>query len=247
MDQENLWGYRKRLDFIVQAIADHSGNPERGSIEILDVGCGNGSQLSLPLAKLGFKVTGIDPHEPSIRHAEELAQNVPVKFACQQIEEVTTTQDVVVLSEVLEHVSDPERLLNAAVALLKPDGLVIVTTPNGYGEFEIDSWLFRTLHLQTVVNALASNSSSPMASSDNADGHIQFFTRGRLHRIFNACGLEVWRERPASFLAGPFAGHLLARSGRFIEWNARITDVLPMGFASGWYFALRLTKEPAGK
>jgi hypothetical protein len=40
-------------------------------------------------------------------------------------------------------------------------------------------------------------------------------------------------------LAGPLVGHTLARSERFIEWNARITDSLPLILSSGWYFALR--------
>ena len=52
-------------------------------------------------------------------------------------------------------------------------------------------------------------------------------------------------EGVASFLAGPFIGHTLARSDRFVEWNARVTDKLPRVLASGWYFALRReTKNP---
>ncbi len=140
----------------------------------------------------------------------------------------------------LEHVADPAGLLTAGARLINTNGIVIVTTPNGYGEFEMDSWLFGALRMQHLVDRLATNKSPVLGSTDNDDsGHVQFFTRRRLYRMFRECGLTVWREGSASLFAGPFAGHLLARSSRFIQWNAGVTDRLPMALASGWYFALR--------
>jgi hypothetical protein len=58
-------------------------------------------------------------------------------------------------------------------------------------------------------------------------------------RLFAQCSLSVADEGVATLLAGPFVGHTLARSERFIEWNARVTDKLPRVLASGWSFALR--------
>jgi len=132
------------------------------------------------------------------------------------------------------------RLLAAAVACMTPDGLLIVTVPNGRGEFEIDSWIFRKLRLQKIVNALVSEHEDLLASTDNLEsGHVQFFTRSRLRRLFDESGLVTFREGAGSFLAGPIAGLVLGQSSRFIEWNARITDRLPLPLASAWYFALR--------
>jgi SAM-dependent methyltransferase len=244
--QENLWAYEKRLRFVHGVIKEYFPSQDPATIRILDIGCGNGSQLSLPLARSGFHVTGIDPDDSSIAHAMQLAENIPgARFLRASVEEIRETFDVVILSEVLEHVADPGVLLMAGTQHLNPNGIVIVTTPNGYGEFEIDSWLFRLLRMQGLVDRIARSNSKPLGSTDNEQsGHIQFFTRQRLYRLFADCGLRVWREGASSLFAGPFAGHLLARSSRFIEWNARVTEQLPMALASGWYFALRLEKGP---
>ena len=98
--------------------------------------------------------------------------------------------------------------------------------------------------LQRIVDAVARNSKQVIAATDNHEsGHVQFFTRRQLRRLFAECSLSVAREGVASFLAGPFIGHTLARSERFIEWNARVTEKLPRVLASGWYFALRRETE----
>ena len=198
MDEpENLWAYRKRLGFIRAALADAFPSVPPCSLRLLDIGCGNGSQLSIPLARAGFQVTGVDSDAGSIRHANQMSQNTPTAcFICGPVELITGGPfDVVILSEVLEHVPSPDEFLKAGVRHLKADGLAIVTTPNGFGEFELNSWLFRFLRMERIVNTLVKNETQPIGSTDNeASGHIQFFTRQRLHRIFAECGLEVWRE-----------------------------------------------------
>lgn len=249
---EDLWGYAKRLRFVREAISDHFPHREAREIRVLDVGCGNGSQLALPLALGdGFQLTGIDPDIRSVEHAIKLAgEKTCARFLCGRVEDLSNEIpfDVVILSEVLEHLKRPEELLRASVRLLKQDGILIVTVPNGYGEFEIDSWVFRKLHLQRVVDALARNKREVLGATDNQEsGHVQFFTRSRLRRLFDQCGLVPIREGSGSFLAGPIVGHLLARFDRFIKWNARVTDRLPFQLASGWYFALRRSTHNQSK
>ena len=246
IEHENLWGYVKRLRFVQDVIAESFSHRAVDSLRVLDVGCGNGSELALPLARRGFEVTGIDIHGPSIEHARQLGVDVTnLSYVCGRVEELKSPPyDVVILSEVLEHLREPRSLLLAAIEHLNKNGIIIVTVPNGYGEFEIDSWLFRVFRLQRIVDALAGNSKKVIAATDNHEsGHVQFFTRRQLRRLFDECSLSVAREGVASFLAGPFIGHTFARSERFIEWNARVTDKLPPVMASGWYYALRREKE----
>jgi 2-polyprenyl-3-methyl-5-hydroxy-6-metoxy-1,4-benzoquinol methylase len=50
--------------------------------------------------------------------------------------------DVILLSEVLERVIDPAELLRESLQHLKPDGIVLVTGPNSFGGFEIDSVIY---------------------------------------------------------------------------------------------------------
>lgn len=241
-ERENLWGYAKRLRFVEETIAEVFPKSDFASIRVLDVGCGNGSMLALPLAQRGFQVTGIDIDERSIEHAKQLAKEHPnATFVCGDVAELKTGKfDVVILAEVLEHMTEPHTLLADSAKHLNESGIVIITVPNGYGEFEIDSRLFHLLRLQRIVDALAKNNREIVAATDNHEsGHVQSFTRRRLRRLFAECSLAVFREGAASFLAGPLIGHTLARSNRFIEWNSRVTDKLPLTLASGWYFALR--------
>jgi len=246
---EDLWGYAKRLRFVREVIS--AAFPERapGSLRVLDVGCGNGSQLALPLAMgHGFQLTGIDPDQRSIEHAKQLAgQSANINFRCGRVEDLFDEElfDVVILSEVLEHLERPAEMLAAGASLLDKDGILIVTVPNGYGEFEIDSWIFRRLRLQKIVDVLAEKRNVLSATDNQESGHIQFFTRSRLRRLFEEAGLVPLREGVGSFLAGPIVGYVLARSARLIDWNARVADGLPFILASGWYFALR-RRHPDG-
>lgn len=243
-ERENLWGYAKRLRFVRRAIAEAFPERAPASLSVLDVGCGNGTQLALPLMRDGFQLTGVDPDERSIEHARRLSAKAPnAEFVCGSVVDgLASTElfDVVILSEVLEHMTEPAALLEASERRMSPNGVLIVTVPNGYGEFELDSRMFSALRLQRVVDALARNKREVIAATDNHEcGHVQSFTRRRLFRLFDQCRLSVFLEEASVLLSGPLIGHTLARSARFIEWNARITDKLPPVLSSGWYFALR--------
>jgi 2-polyprenyl-3-methyl-5-hydroxy-6-metoxy-1,4-benzoquinol methylase len=246
-ERENLWGYVKRLRFVRRAIAEAFPNRHPGLVRVLDAGCGNGSQLALPLIKDGFNLTGVDTDQSSIEHARNLSAGAAnAKFFCQRVEELPEAElfDVVILSEVLEHLKEPQSLLKEGIRRLGAGGILIVTVPNGYGEFELDSWLFRAFHLQRVVDALARGSQAAVGSTDNHEsGHVQFFTRGRLRKLFEECGLKIFQEGASSLFSGPMVGHTLGRFPSFIEWNARAADKLPPVLSSGWFFALRPIKK----
>ena len=105
---EDLWGYRKRLQFTVSSIEAAFRERARSDLRILDVGCGSALHLGLPLAQMGYKVTGVDMHEPSIKVASDNAASLDnVNFVCGRVEDITDEFDVVILSEVLEHVPNP--------------------------------------------------------------------------------------------------------------------------------------------
>ncbi|NXU59662.1 COQ3 protein, partial [Turnix velox] len=115
----------------------HLGNPLSG-VKILDVGCGGGL-LSEPLGRLGASVTGIDPLEDNIRTADQHKSFDPVlakriQYKCSSLEEIVEesmeTFDVIVASEVLEHVADLETFINSCSQVLKPEGSLFITTIN---------------------------------------------------------------------------------------------------------------------
>ena len=128
-----------RLSFIVAEIQhwrdqqNQSFRPLAG-LSVLDIGCGGGI-LSEPLARLGGSVTGIDPVEESIGvaalHAKK--QGLTVSYRAATAETLASegrTFDVVVASEVIEHVASVSSFLKTCRALCKPGGLLIISTLN---------------------------------------------------------------------------------------------------------------------
>lgn len=119
-----------RLSYIKDKIIEHFGEFKAG-LTIIDIGCGGGL-ISVPLAKLGAKVTGIDASSENIEtakfHAKELG--LEINYLCSSAEEHKKQYDVVLCLEIIEHVSDPELFISAAAKLLKPGGMMIISTIN---------------------------------------------------------------------------------------------------------------------
>lgn len=101
----------------------------------LDVGCGGGL-LTEPLARLGFAVNGLDAAPESIAVAREhaAAQGLAIDYRVGDVTALAAERpggfDLVTCMEVIEHVADLPAFLGALRALLKPEGLLVFSTPN---------------------------------------------------------------------------------------------------------------------
>jgi SAM-dependent methyltransferase len=242
--RENLWGYGKRVRFVDGVVQQTFPGRERSHIRVLDVGCGNGSQLAIPLSGGGYQVTGVDPHLPSIERGRRLAP--AVRFVQGMVSHLPPSKfDCVIISEVLEHLDAPEVLLASAVTYLSHSGVLIVTVPNGYGEFELDFRLYRALRMDKLVARLyslyrAREDKVYIAGSDDETPHLQRFTVSQLRKLFDRSHLQLIEARGTSMVSGPIILHLLGRFESFVRLNAAAADYLPWSLASGWMFALRL-------
>ncbi len=126
-----------RLGFIRRQIDRHFGTEETAMKPLsgkaaLDVGCGAGL-LCEPLARLGAAVTGVDAAAENIAaatvHAEQSGLSIDYRageLAAQNLDQF----DVVTSMEVIEHVTDPAAFVAELAARLKPEGLMILSTPN---------------------------------------------------------------------------------------------------------------------
>ena len=114
-------------------------HPLRGS-DVLDVGCGGGL-LAEAMAREGARVLGIDLaadlvdvarlHALERRQAGEvLSLDYRVQAVESLAEEAPGRFDVVTCMELLEHVPDPQSVLTACAALLKPGGVLFASTLN---------------------------------------------------------------------------------------------------------------------
>ncbi len=118
-----------RVNYIEQQAGDLGGK------RILDVGCGGGI-LTESLASKGASVTGIDMAELSLEvarmHLHESGLDIDYRLSTVEAfaEQNETRFDIVTCLEMLEHVPDPDSVISAATRLLKPDGLLFLSTIN---------------------------------------------------------------------------------------------------------------------
>jgi 2-polyprenyl-3-methyl-5-hydroxy-6-metoxy-1,4-benzoquinol methylase len=256
--RENVYGHRRRLEFIAARLDERRALNRGTPLRVLDFGCGTGVMITRPLARLGHEVTGLDIDEVSIRRAMRLNTGpaldnltyVAGRLEAQPWEE---RFDAVIASEVLEHVPDPAAFVAMLARCLKRDGLLILTVPNGYGAFEIDSHLFEAFRkipgswrleagwnrLRAGVQMAAEDAPESLSTLNENSPHCQRFTRGAVLRLFEGLGFACAAEACSTLWAGPIAHTLFRDSPRFIRWNRALADRLPAGLASGWYFAFR--------
>ncbi|WP_232631262.1 bifunctional 2-polyprenyl-6-hydroxyphenol methylase/3-demethylubiquinol 3-O-methyltransferase UbiG [Methylobacterium sp. Leaf118] len=103
-------------------------------LSIVDIGCGGGV-LSEPLARLGARVTGLDPATANVAaaRAHAAAEGLAIDYRDETIEVVVARGerfDVVLAMEVVEHVADRAGFLRATCAAVKPGGLLFAATLN---------------------------------------------------------------------------------------------------------------------
>jgi len=107
------------------------GDKIRGK-SVLDVGCGDGV-LSWMLAKRGAKVTGIDNAGDAVEFArEKCAGESDLDFRVGSVYELpfeNDSFDYVVSSDVIEHLSEPDKMLSEMKRVWKEQGQVVISTP----------------------------------------------------------------------------------------------------------------------
>ena len=128
-----------RLDYITQQIAaefdrDLNDSTPFNGLRLLDIGCGGGL-LSEPMARLGADVVGADAAGGNIPvaqiHAEKSGLDIDYRHTtAEDLASAGEKFDVVLNTEVVEHVADPLAYLTACRTLLKPGGLHICSTIN---------------------------------------------------------------------------------------------------------------------
>jgi 2-polyprenyl-6-hydroxyphenyl methylase/3-demethylubiquinone-9 3-methyltransferase len=104
------------------------------NLTILDVGCGGGL-LTEPLARMGAEVTGLDASKESIAiartHVKETG--LAIDYRTGSVEDLAcgkTRYDIITALEIVEHVADLDAFIKPIARLLKPGGLLIMSTLN---------------------------------------------------------------------------------------------------------------------
>lgn len=267
--EETPYGIVKRIEVIGQWIRQVRQRTGNSRLTILDYGCGTGSHITFPLASMGHKVLGIDSHEPSILEARRNYTLPNLSFRTGVLEDLVKenqTFDLIVCSEVLEHHSEPFDFLLGLRRLIGPAGALIMTTPNGYGSYEmlcrlepglrrigvhqLLRWIFRggrqlarqlSGHTASVrpIDKLPEDQNPGFLNRES--GHVQFFRLRTLEALFRDSGFHVASRRARTFLCGPYVDVLFGvcpfRQALY-RMNNRLADLLPFAWAADWMFLL---------
>jgi 2-polyprenyl-6-hydroxyphenyl methylase / 3-demethylubiquinone-9 3-methyltransferase len=113
---------------------DKAAASSLAGLSVLDIGCGGGL-VAEPLARLGADVTGIDPAPENIEAAKAHAKGarLDITYRSATAEELAASGesfDAVLLLEVIEHVPDVPLFLRSVAPLVKPGGVMILSTLN---------------------------------------------------------------------------------------------------------------------
>jgi 2-polyprenyl-6-hydroxyphenyl methylase/3-demethylubiquinone-9 3-methyltransferase len=105
-----------------------------GALDVADIGCGAGTQARL-WAERGHRVFGLDVNEPLISLARQRAtdKGMTIRFevgTATALPWADRTMDVCLLPELLEHVDDWQSCVREAARVLRPGGLLYLSTTN---------------------------------------------------------------------------------------------------------------------
>lgn len=265
---ENWWGHRKRLFWIADHIKDNS--------VCLDVGCGTGAYLTIPLNILmqergiKSKIYGMDLAKESIEVAKKNAKimNLPSDiFFCGDITKHEKKYDIVICSEVLEHISDIylDEFVDSLCEKVSEDGTLIITVPNGNGSFEKGKRMRKSFFGKTLFVAIEKiatifnydflhkfmyfDMSNLKTKEDkilaemtvSMTEHIQFFCKNDIVKLFEKRDMKLVEFSGAARFSGAWI--CLLPPFQFItQINNSLGDKEPLN-ASGYYFVFKKEKN----
>jgi SAM-dependent methyltransferase len=120
--EENYW-FRRHL-VVYEWIAERAGGRR-----IVDLACGEGYGSAL-LAQSAASVVGVDANPEAFEHARLKYSAPNLSFERNMIELWQGDVDCVVFLQTIEHVQDPDAMLEHVRALIGPGGVAYITTPN---------------------------------------------------------------------------------------------------------------------
>ena len=157
----------------VQKMLALLGNPPRQA-RLLDVGCSSGAFL-MTARKLGLETMGVEPSADAAETARRAGLNVFTGFL-EAARLVDASFDAATLIEVIEHLRDPRSLLAECRRVLRPGGILLVTTPNAH------SWTARLMGSRWAGFSLTA-----------MGGHISFFNPRSMRTIAERTGFDLVR------------------------------------------------------
>ena len=201
------------------------------SFRALDLGCGTGALTSRLAAMYpNAEFTGIDSNELSITQARSAGHPPNVVFELGRFENCTEMGrfDLVICSEVFEHVADTDRLLETIASLLEPGGYMSFSTPSGWMHRRIGPLLaYRWLHTDRARYRRVML--EPERNWREALPHHPAIQPSRLRAMLAAHGLDVVSRGSSLWL-------LEERRGFYVPLLRRLSHRMPRQAARAFFY-----------
>jgi 2-polyprenyl-3-methyl-5-hydroxy-6-metoxy-1,4-benzoquinol methylase len=226
----------KRTTFIVKTIQEKTKD-EAPDVKILDIGCGTGN-IPFRLASLKYNVLATDIDQDTITYCRtrNLFPNLHFITANAQMLGIEEKFNIIVCTEVIEHLSNSESVIDEIYNHLEPNGFVIISIPNGYCLWEIvvSRGLYKTriglwIYRSKLVRFLSGTKTS-FYSMNSGSFHEKFFTLHKFKSLVKENGFSITTINNTDL-------------GILPEWKwlkflksieCRIANITPKLLAGGW-------------
>ena len=193
--------------------------------KILDVGCGYGT-ISRWCSEQGYKIHGVDRVEDFITIAKEFNTNENTTYEKRDfIKEKFPAEsfDGILFLETIEHVENPAEYLKEFHRILKPNGIVIISTPNATA---LKNMLYALSYRKKEKReSLIQDISIELRNTGDQLEHIFNWDFPCLTRLVDRCGFEITDHSFAG--SGPIFLPIFGKRIGIISGNSRILSKWP--------------------